>query len=222
MLQRRLTVGAGIAAVLLATTACGVLPTGDPERDTLGKPIEDAVIRPGVTVLQEAPLIACEANRRALLTAIETYEMLNSELPADEAALVEAGFLREETADWDIVAGEIVAENPVCGPTTDEVPTTIEIVTESQEATVDDLFALYDDEFIAQVGGADCARELAVIGVAGERYERREGVPPLSIDDLRDDFDEPVVLWTYDPALDELVPTDGSPCTLGGLETADQ
>ncbi len=219
MLSRRLTVGVVAVAALLTSAGCGVLPTGDPdERRALEKPIEDVVIRPGVTAIQQAPVLACEANQGGLLQAIEMYEVINGELPADEAALIEAGLLREDLEDWDVVDGQIVSDNPECGPAATVTPTTIEIVTESEGATVDDLFALYDEEFIAQVGGADCARELAVIGVAGERYEAREGTAPLSLDDLRADFDEPVVLWTYDPALDELVPTDGSPCTLNALE----
>ncbi len=107
MLRRRLTLPGLVALAVVVPSACG---------DESGGAIEDNVVRPGVTALQNAENVTCAVNRDALLDAIDLYEVLNAgESPADEAALVEAELLRAETSDWDIVDGELVAENPACG-----------------------------------------------------------------------------------------------------------
>lgn len=214
MLPGRLIRTGLVTAALLVPLACGGSDSGG------GGAIEDNLIRPGVTAINEARTLTCGTNERLLLDAIDLYEVVNGDAPADEAALIEAGFLREATTDFDIVDGQLVPENPDCGDVSATPPATaVDIVTDvGSIPTVDELFDLYDAEFISQVGGPDCARQLAVIAVAGLRYEDREGTAPLTFDDLQGDLDEPVTDWTYDADADQLAPADGSPCTLGALE----
>lgn len=213
MLPGRLTRTGLVTAALVVPLACGGADSGG------GGAIEDNLIRPGITAINDARTLTCGTNERLLLDAIELYEVVNGDAPADEAALIDAGFLREATTDFDIVDGRLVPENPDCGTAAAPAPTDVDIVTDvGSIPTVDELFGLYDAEFIAQVGGPACARQLAVIAVAGLRYEDREGTAPLTFDDLQGDLDEPVTDWTYDAAADQLAPADGSPCTLGALE----
>jgi hypothetical protein len=210
VLQRRLTVIGLAALTSLVLAACG---DGTPAGD---RTLEDNLIRPGITAIESARGQTCEVNASSLRTAIEAFRLLEGGDPADEAALIEAGLLSVEATDWDVADGELVAVNPACESVAP--PSTIEIVTEtiddgrSVDVTTDDVFATFDEGFIAGVGGFDCARELAVIAAAGSNYESREGIGPPDLESIRDDFDEPVVLWIYDAAVDDLVPTDGSPC----------
>jgi hypothetical protein len=95
VLQRGL-IGATLVAATVSLTACG------------DKPIEDDFVRPAVTAIEQAKSNTCAVNENALRTAIESYSLLEGGPPTDEAALVDAGYLREETDDWDVVDGELV------------------------------------------------------------------------------------------------------------------
>jgi hypothetical protein len=203
VLSRRLN------GALLGTLAATILVgCGD-------KPIEDNLVRPGITAIDDARDEACGMNASAVRTAVEAYTMLEGDPPPDEQALVDEGYLRETTTDWDVVDGELVAENPACGPVgeTATPPTLVDIVTESiAPATADEILAEFPDDLIDAVGGPECARELAVIGAAGEAFVARVGRDPVDLAELAGDLDPPVSRWMLDDQTGELVPTADSEC----------
>jgi hypothetical protein len=202
VLQRRLT------GALLATVAAGALAAcGD-------KPIEDNFVRPAITAMDEARSETCGVNASTVGAAIDAYTMLEGDPPPNEQALVDGGFLRETTTDWNVVDGELVAENPACGPVdgTATPPTLVDIVTESAPLSADEVLAGMTDEQIAQVGGDGCAQELAQIFSAAERFVVELDRDPDGFDDLVDEgyLDALPELWVTDG--DQLRPADDGPC----------
>lgn len=198
MLRRRLT----LAVALLAAAACSE-----------GGAIEENVVRPGITAITEdAPAAACAANYSIVSQAVEMYSLLEGTPPANEQALVDAQFLRETTADWDVVDGEVVPENPACGEVPEPVGT-VDIVTETEPLDPDELFESFDELQIESVGGEACAREFAAIVAAAENYVAERGVDPGDFAELVDAgfLPAPPALWTLDS--DQLVPVEGSGCT---------
>lgn len=206
---------AGLAAAATSLlTACGG-----------GGPIEENVVRPGITAMDEAATLACGTDESTLVTAIEAYTALNGEPPADEAALIAAGLLREESESWDIVDGRLVPAQSSCGveppsttaaigaPLTAPASEVGEIVTDTQPPlTADEMLAALTDADIAQVGGIECARELTLIFAAAERYVAEQDAEPETLDDLfgAGYLDAPITLWQVEA--DQLVPTAGSGC----------
>jgi hypothetical protein len=202
VLQRRLT-GVLAATIVVATLAgCG------------DQPIEDDLVRPGITAAGEARSDVCGLNASAVRTAIDAYTMLEGEAPSDEQALVDAGVLPEASDDWDVVDGVLVAENPACGPVGEAAtpPTVVDIVTDAEPMSAGEVLAGMADEQIAQVGGAECAAELAEIFSAAERFVAELGRAPEGFDDLVDAgyLTELPELWVADG--DALHPADGSDC----------
>ena len=205
MLSRRLI--ASVGAALLLTACAGVDGT---ERGA----IRENVIEPGITGIEQARSETCSINASTLRTAIDAYSLLEGDPPPDEQALVDEGFLRGVTEDWDIVDGVLVAENPACG----DVPTTVptqQIVTEgtgSGGPTVDEVLATLTDDDIDDLGGPECARQLAVVVAGAEQYAELEGVDPESMAELEAAgyLAEPVTMWHV--VDDQLRPTDDSPC----------
>ena len=65
---------------------------------------------------------------------------------------------------------------------------------------------------IATFGGEACARELADIFAAGERYAAARGLQPDGLDEPRRRPRRAVVLWMFDPDARHWRPADGSPC----------
>lgn len=205
MLFRRLIASCG--AALLLTACAGVDGT---ERGA----IRENVIEPGITAIGQARSEACGINARTMQTAMDSYSLINGEPPPDEAALVEAGFLRSPMDDWDVVDGRMVPQNPACG----EVPATVaatEIVTEEDPTgvlTVDDVLATFTDDDVVALGGPDCARQLAVVFAGASRFAAREGVEADTLEQVEaaGDFAEPVTLWDVVDGV--LRPATGSPC----------
>ncbi|MAT04348.1 MAG: hypothetical protein CL424_04810 [Acidimicrobiaceae bacterium] len=201
MLSRRLTSVLAVCGALLLA-ACGG-----------GDEIEDAVVRPGITAMEDADSAACAANQTTLRVAIDAYTVLEGEPPPNEAALVEAQFLRAETTDWDVVDGEIVAENPACGDPAEVTPIDDIVTSTIASPTAEEFLASWSDEQIDGVGGIECATELSAILTAAPRFADEQGADPDGLDELVDAgyLAETPELWTVTD--DELVPADGSPCT---------
>jgi hypothetical protein len=212
MLQGRvaLTLGAGLAAALLLV-ACG------------DKPIEQ-LERTGVTAIEQASALACSQDAETLQQAIQFYTELEGKPPADEAALVADGNLREPSKLYDVVNGQIVPTDPGCGstgavattpsgspPMTAPATDVGEIVT-SMEAplTPQQMLASFTPQEVAEVGGQECAGELASIYVASQKYLAAQGKGPQSLDDLGGYLDQPIDLWQVES--DSLVPVAGSGC----------
>ncbi|MCB0966126.1 MAG: hypothetical protein KDB37_04770 [Ilumatobacter sp.] len=203
MLQRRLTLSVIALTGAVFVTACGG-----------GDEIENAVVRPGITAIEEARSETCGVNAATLRTAIDAYTMLNGEAPADEAALVESEFLREATTDWDVVDGEVVAENPACGDVPEVTPIDDIVTSTGPLPTGEEILALWTDEQIDGVGGIECATELTAILAAAPRFVEEQGVDPAGLADLVDAgyLTELPSLWIVSDN-DDLVPTVDSPCT---------
>jgi hypothetical protein len=209
VLQGRLIPIAATAALLATLTACASADGSD--RGV----IRENVIEPGITALDDSKALACSTDLTTVQTALESYELLKREPAPDEAALVDAGFLREPSDYWDVVDGKPVPADPVCGDVAPAPTTTVEIVTSTEPegaATADELYAGYSPEQIDAVGGPDCARQLAVIFAGVDRYLAEQGQDPGTLADLESAgyLSEPVTLWAV--VDDTLVPADGSPC----------
>jgi hypothetical protein len=198
VLQRRLT--CVLLATLVAVTACG--------DDTL----EDNLVRPGITAMDEARSETCGLNSSMLRTAIDAYTMLEGAPPPDEAALV-PDFLREETTDWDVVDGQLVAENPDCGAAPEVTPIDDIVTSTLPNPTADEVLATFSAEQIEQIGGPECAAELAAIFAAGEQYVAEQPAEPEGLQDLVDAgyLTELPALWEADG--DQLLPAAGSSCS---------
>lgn len=79
-----------------------------------GGVIEDNLIRPGITAMNQASDLACNADRAALTKALETYEIMEGAPAIDQGALIEAGYLREASTMHEVVDGQIQPVNPDC------------------------------------------------------------------------------------------------------------
>jgi hypothetical protein len=210
MLQTRLTIIACVATLGLLT-ACG----GEGV-------IEKNVIRPGITALDQSKVLACEGDAETIRVAMEAYELLESAPAPDEATLVAAQYLKQESEYWNIANGQLVAQDPDCATVTP-----IEIVTEQTASATADVSTDFSTELaamtpesvvagateaeIAEVGGRDCALEVARVGLAFGRSAITNGVEPSSIQQLLDDGTlEPLTLWTPTGMILDAAP--GSAC----------
>jgi len=206
VLRSQLTVAVGAVVALAACASIDGTDSGG---------LRENVIEPGITAIEEADVLACGADADALRSALEIYETLEGEPAPDEAALVDSGFLRNESELWDVVDGEVVAQGPECGAAAPA--TTIEIVTEAQPdpvglPTVDEVMAGLADADIEAAGGVDCVRQLAVVVLGVGAYEQREGGLPESIEQLDTAglLSEPVDRWELIDGVER--PVEGSGC----------
>ena len=205
MLHRRLTLLVAMAGVL-TVSACSE-----------GGAIEEGVVRPGITAIKDdAPTAACGVNAATLRSAIESYTMLEGDPPSDEQALIDAGYLRTATSDWDVVDGELVAENPACG-SDDLVPVaTLDITTDAEPLDADELYATFDQPAIDSIGGEACARELAAIIAAAETFLGEQAMEPVDIEELVASGYLPEMPERWELVDAELLPAEDSGCTLPG------
>lgn len=218
MLPGRLIGGAAAVAALALLAGCS---GGE------GGAIEENVVRPGVTAIQEgAPAAACAIDVETLRLAIEVYETLNGEPPADESALLAERMIREESQVLDVADGQIVAVDPSCktvvpavtapggsAPLTAPATDLGGIVTGTEPLqTADEILAGMSAAGVASLGGEACARELAEIFAASERFVAERAENPTTLADLVDAgyLDEPVELWAVEA--DQLIPVTGSGC----------
>lgn len=105
MLRRQLTAALAASALL---AACGGADGSS------GGAIRENVVEPGITAIDEADQFACDTDRRMLEVAIEAYAVFTGDPPPDEAALVDADFIRARSELWDVVDGDIVVQGPAC------------------------------------------------------------------------------------------------------------
>ena len=216
--RRRRTLPVGALALLLA--ACGGIDDGGGGG---GGVLEENVVRPGVTAIEQAPVAACGQDLATLQLAVDTYATLEGSPAPNESALVATGNLREESALLDVIDGQIVAQDPACDGVAPKITpsetamtapaTTIgDIVTSAEPLTTDDVLATMNAADIEAYGGIECATEIAAVSAAGQAFNGREGRNPNSLDELAGDLDREIVLWTFDPDAQALAPADGSPC----------
>lgn len=206
MLRSQLIAALGAAATMAACAGIDGSDTGV---------LREEVIEPGITAIEEVDGLACIADADTLSTALEIYEVLEGEPAPDEAALIEKDLLRSESELWDVIDGEIVARHATCGPAAPA--TTIEIVTEAAPdsiapPTVDEILADIALADIEAAGGLVCIRQLAVVVLGVGAYERQEGVPPESIEQLDTAglLSEPVDRWELTGGVER--PVEGSGC----------
>jgi hypothetical protein len=204
-------------ALVLALAACG----GEDGED--GGVLEENVVRPGVTAIDEAPTAACGQDLATLQLAVDTYATLEGSPAPNESALVGTGNLREESTLLDVIDGQIVAQDPACDgvvpkitptstPMTAPATTIGDIVTSTEPLTTDDVLATMTEADIEAYGGIECATEIAAVSAAGQAFVVREGRNPNSLDELSGDLDREIALWTFDPDAQALAPADASPC----------
>jgi hypothetical protein len=213
MQQTALMRGLALAAVGAAVlSACGG-----------GGPIEENVVRPGITAMEQASALACSTDAEVLGKAIEAYVLFENDPPPDEAALIAAGFLREESTLHDVVDGQVVpvavdcggtgapaapATTPMTAPSTDVG----EIVTATEPPlTPEQMLAEFTPDEVAEVGGQECAGELASLFVAAQNYVAEQGQDPETIEELAGYLDQPIELWVVQDG--SLAAAPGSGCT---------
>ncbi len=218
MLQSRLT--RAISAPLITLSLAAGLIGCSAENGAL----EENVVAPGVSAIDDATSLACTADADILRTALESFELAEGSPAESEEALLATGYLREESELFDVVDGQVLAvsgsckgevavttpsgEAPVSAPATDLG----QMVTDADLLDADGVFEAMTPEDITEFGGEACARELADIFAAGERYVAREGSPPTVLADLAADLEAPPTLWALDATGTVLIPADGSPC----------
>jgi hypothetical protein len=100
--------------------------------------------------------------------------------------------------------------------TSPEAPTTTPPTAPATSTTPvpspDEVLAQLTDAQIAEIGGIECATEVAIAVSAAQRFVNERGTPPASLDDLVEGgfVDRPFVLWEVRD--DRLVPLPGSGC----------
>jgi len=188
------------------------------------KPIEK-LERTGVTAMEQASALACSNDAQALDQAIQAYTQLEGSPPPDQEALVATRYLREPSELHDVVNGQIVPIDPGCGGTgaiattpSGSPPMTApstdlgQIVTSTEPPlTPEQMLAEFTPEEVAEVGGAECAGELASLFVAAQNYVAEQGKDPDTIDDLTGHLDQTIDLWVVENG--SLRPAPGSGCT---------
>jgi len=188
-----------------------------------GKPVEK-LERTGVTAIEQSKVLACNGDAETLRKAIEIYTELEGHPPPDEAALVTAQYVREPSKLYDVVNGQIVPVAVDCGGTGAAPATTPggsapmtapatelgEIVTSTEvPLTAAQMLAEFTPEEIAEVGGQECAGELASIFVASQNYVAEQGKDPESLDDLAGYLDQTIDLWVVQDGAMAAVPGSG-------------
>lgn len=189
-----------------------------------GKPVEK-LERTGVTAIEQSNALACDGDAQTLRQAIEVYTELEGHPPANEAAIVAAGYLHESSKLYDVVNGQLVAVATACGGTGAAPATTPsgsppmtapatdlgQIVTSTEAPlTAKQMLAQFTPDEIAQVGGKECAGELASIFVASQNYVAAQGKDPQSLADLSSYLDQTIDLWVVQDGSLKAAP--GSEC----------
>ena len=214
MLQARviLALGAGLA-VTVGLAACG----------KGSRPIENNVVRPGITAIEQSSALACSQDAATLQAEIDAFEAMEGRPPTDEADLI-AVTEGKEFDRYNVVNGQIVPVAVDCGGTgapaaaaNGSAPMTApatdlgEIVTSTDAPlTAEQMLAEFTSDEIAEVGGQECAGELASIFVASQNFVAEQAKDPQSLDDLTGYLDQPIDLWVVEN--DALVPAPGSGC----------
>jgi hypothetical protein len=150
--------------------------------------------------------------------------------------LIAAGFLRGESELHDVVNGQVIPVAIDCGGTgapatappttaTGSAPMTApstdvgEIVTSTEPPlTPQQMLAEFTPEEVAEVGGEECAGELASLFVAAQNYVAEQGTDPETIEDLAGYLDQPIELWVVQDG--SLAAAPGSGCV--DIDDADQ
>jgi hypothetical protein len=202
MLRSRLIpLGPALAALVL-TAGCSE-----------GGALEENVVRPGITAMQQASELTCSNDAAALRTAMEAYELLERAPAPDEDALIDGQYLRDGSALWDIVDGQLVPVDPGCGSVPTDAPDAAEIVTSTESPQgADEVFSGFTTDQIAAVGGETCARQLAAIFSGAERYAFEVGSNPVDLQQLVDEGYLDVVPELWEITDDLLTPVADSGC----------
>ena len=173
-----------------ATAAPATVPSGTTERVA--------------TVPVDEP---CDQDRRLLEVAIEAYFAQTGEEPTAMNDLVD--YLREPVDSYSLTPGGELERRT-------GVPCRTESVTSDEPAaieTVDDALAfLGGDQFVAEVGGIECANEIAVIVLAAQAYTEVNGTEPAELADLDGFLESTITRWVWQPESETVVPAPGSGC----------
>jgi hypothetical protein len=180
-----------------------------------GGAIEEGVVRPGITAITEdAPAAACTVNAGTLRSAIESYTLLEGEPPANEQALIDAGYLRSDHRRLGRRRWRARGPEPGLRRGRHHAARHARHRDRRRTADADELYASFDQPAIDALGGEACARELVAIIAAAETYLAELQSEPPDI--------EALVTAGYLPGLPErwalvggeLIPAAGSGCDL--------
>ena len=173
-----------------ATAAPATVPSGTTER--------------AATVPVDEP---CDHDRRLLEVAIEAYFAQTGEEPTAMNDLVD--YLREPVDSYSLTPGGELERRT-------GVPCRTKSVTSDEPAaieTLDDaLTFLGGDQFVAEVGGIECANEIAVIVLAAQAYTEVNGTEPAELADLDGFLESTITRWVWQPESETVVPAPGSGC----------
>ena len=109
-----------VAAIVVALVAGGCAGVDGTDRGV----IRENVIEPGITAIGDSRTFACDSDASTFRTVLEIYEVAEGEPAADEAALIDRGYVRGRSELWDVVDGRLVAQHPDCGDVRATAPTT--------------------------------------------------------------------------------------------------
>ncbi len=207
MLQSRLNGIAVAAGALMLVTGCAGADGTDRGA------IRENVVEPGITAMRQASELACSQDAATLRNAMDAYELLTGAPPADEAALVDDEYLREESALWDVTDGRLVPVDPGCGAVATEAPEGADIVTSTEPPqSAEEVFDSFTPDQITAVGGDACARELAAIFSGADRHAFEIGSDPTDLQQLVDEGHLARTPELWEIVDDLLTPVAGSGC----------
>jgi hypothetical protein len=211
VMRRPLLLLAGFA-LLVTSTACGAdeQAVGTQQAGaqiTLPASPVDADVSQDSTPTTIPP-IECEQDRRTVEVAIEAYYANYAEYPESMDVLV-GDYLRRSLDSYSVLAdGQIERRHDMPCTLTARVDDTSADVPQ----TLGEALALMGEDFIAEVGGIECATELAEISLAAQRFVDRSGTEPVQLSDVSDDLERPITRWQWDTNRETIIPVEGSGC----------
>ena len=191
------------AATVSASTSTSSTPGSAPGTTAPGTAPSTTVERATTSPVDEP----CDLDRKLLEVAVEAYFAQNGAVPTTMNDLVD--YLREPIDSFSVMpGGELERRTGVPCRTesvTSDEPTAIETV-------ADALTFLGGDQFVAEVGGIECASEIAVILLGAQAYTEVTGTEPTELADLDDFLERTITRWIWQPESEIVVPAPGSGC----------
>ncbi len=94
------------------TVGVGAAPAPPPPATNAGGGGIGGAVEVAAGALGDADVAACSLDHQTIQTAVETYELLNGELPASQQELVDAQLIREPSVRFEISPEGAVVASP--------------------------------------------------------------------------------------------------------------